>query len=842
MRLGEFRFFCQKVLPLVYDTELSYYEVLCKVVDYLNKTMSVVNELSDEVEDLINPFNELKEYIDNEMAKLRKYIDDELAKYSDEYFDNLIEQKFIEMIDNGSFPIYKFINYLPEYSMSELEDNGMKLVKRLNSSYKWYGCCESNGYLYIISNDRNDKCSIHKIDLSNFNTVKTVDIGNGVFIKTMSYDSANNRIMGVDSENKYLYYFDTNLNITGVLKYNRTTNKYSNIISFDLMGTSYGATIPKDSNDILIYSYNGTGKYCKLIGYKTIDCIGNLEITDCSTNNDLLFILCSLETSNTKYSNSCIIAYSPSQGIFKKIILPKIAKRFNGITAYYVDGNFRGFYLNTVDGEIYRFNCSDNILKKNTPTTMSINDGYEEIFSFSNDEYGYVEDTYTTNIDDIDRELRFPLSFYTPMSDSNTLNLSYDRIKIGTGVIGGEIGDVYMFTNIGTPAVVFAIKGTYYNLKIRYEIGGNGLATFTHYDFRDYANNISLSGNLQHFKSNCIDYLIPYIDVYRTVDNVRIYTIGMFSNKVRYKSNCLYQTLQYKGTPYNTIGCIPFDYPYDDRNVSVTVTANPANLGTTFTVSENPQSVGVTTMSGATTYSVINQTMSDGTNTYDNLLSYSVSGNTVSVSATINNAGTYTGGITVRGTTGNVYDDLYIPITINVIAPTPQSIFSSFPDMLSLKSLYSTENYFTSSANVSLNDTNILRVQETSNSIHGSSSASKYLAVPATGNQFNLVACIEFTPEFLQGKEIIHVYMSGANPGSRAFIIRGDDLTIPNTKQSTGKYYGLYRQGSSGWEAPTGIEGAMDEMPVDSNNKYYIAIAKTGTTFSFHVNTDITFE
>lgn len=36
--LRPFRFWCQKVLPLVYDDSLSYYEVLCKVVDYLNKT------------------------------------------------------------------------------------------------------------------------------------------------------------------------------------------------------------------------------------------------------------------------------------------------------------------------------------------------------------------------------------------------------------------------------------------------------------------------------------------------------------------------------------------------------------------------------------------------------------------------------------------------------------------------------------------------------------------------------------------------------------------------------------------------------------------------------------
>lgn len=837
MRLGEFRFFCQKVLPLVYDTELSYYEVLCKVVDYLNKTMETVNDLSDEFENLRNSFNELKDYVDTEIAKLRKYIDDELAKYNDEYFDNLIEQKFLEMIDRGRFPVYKIINYLPEYNMSELEDNGMKVVKRMNSNYKWYGNCASNGYLYIISNDRNDICRIHKIDLSNGDIVKTVEVGTGVFIKTMSYDSVNNRIMGIDAENKYLYYFDTKLNITGVLKYNRTTNKYSNIITFDLLGSAYGVTIPKGSNDILIYSYNGTGKYCKLIGYKTIDCIGNLEITDCSTNNNLLFILCSLETSNTKYSNTCIIAYSPSQGVFKKIILPKIAKRFNGLSAYYVDGKFRGFYLNTLDGEIYRFNCSDNILKKSTPTTMIINDGYEEIFSFSNDEYGYVEDTQTTNIDDIDRDLRFPLSFYTPMSDSNVLNLSYDRIKIGTAVIGSEIGDVYMYTDIGSPSVIFSIKSIKYSLKIRYEIASNGLATFTHYNFRDYDNNISLSGDLQHFKANCVNYLIPYIDVYRTVDNVRIYTIGMFSNKVRYKSNCLYQTLQYKGTPYNTIGCIPLDYPHDDRNVSITVTANPANLGTTFNISDSPQGVGVTTMSGATTYEVINQVLSDGVNTYDNLLSYSVSGNTVSVSATINTGGVYTGGITVRGTTGLVYDDIFIPITINAIAPTPPSIFSSFPSTLKLKTLYSSSNYFTSSANVNLDGTNTLRVVETATHGYGSTSRTDYMAVPATGSQFDLVACVEFTPEFLQGKESIRVTMSGDNTGARAFIMRGDDLTIPNTKRRGGTYYGMYPDGGSSsiWE-PLG-----DDMPLDSNNKYYIVIGKSSTTLSYLVDTNITF-
>ena len=42
--LQPFRYWCQKVLPLVYDDSLSYYEVLCKVVDYINKLIDDENK------------------------------------------------------------------------------------------------------------------------------------------------------------------------------------------------------------------------------------------------------------------------------------------------------------------------------------------------------------------------------------------------------------------------------------------------------------------------------------------------------------------------------------------------------------------------------------------------------------------------------------------------------------------------------------------------------------------------------------------------------------------------------------------------------------------------------
>lgn len=54
-----FRFWCQKVLPLVYDDSLSYYELLSKVIAYLNNTMENVSELGEayqQLEDFLNHY------------------------------------------------------------------------------------------------------------------------------------------------------------------------------------------------------------------------------------------------------------------------------------------------------------------------------------------------------------------------------------------------------------------------------------------------------------------------------------------------------------------------------------------------------------------------------------------------------------------------------------------------------------------------------------------------------------------------------------------------------------------------------------------------------------------
>lgn len=63
--LKEFRFWSQKVLPLVYDDSLSYYEVLCKVVDYINKMLENEQMLYDLYEPFVNAVSEFNTKFNN---------------------------------------------------------------------------------------------------------------------------------------------------------------------------------------------------------------------------------------------------------------------------------------------------------------------------------------------------------------------------------------------------------------------------------------------------------------------------------------------------------------------------------------------------------------------------------------------------------------------------------------------------------------------------------------------------------------------------------------------------------------------------------------------------------
>lgn len=89
--LKYFRFWCYKVLPLVYDDSLSYYEVLCKVVEYINNLIEQDKVIATELGNLRDDLNIVQEWINN---------------FSTEYAEKIIREYlatmiFVEISDAG---------------------------------------------------------------------------------------------------------------------------------------------------------------------------------------------------------------------------------------------------------------------------------------------------------------------------------------------------------------------------------------------------------------------------------------------------------------------------------------------------------------------------------------------------------------------------------------------------------------------------------------------------------------------------------------------------------------------------------------------------------------------
>lgn len=60
-----FRYFCQKVLPAVYDDSLSYYELLCKLTDKVNEIITGDQSQVGAIEELQSLYEDLRSYIEN---------------------------------------------------------------------------------------------------------------------------------------------------------------------------------------------------------------------------------------------------------------------------------------------------------------------------------------------------------------------------------------------------------------------------------------------------------------------------------------------------------------------------------------------------------------------------------------------------------------------------------------------------------------------------------------------------------------------------------------------------------------------------------------------------------
>lgn len=183
--LKPFRYWCQKVLPLVYDDSLSYYEMLCKVVDYLNKTMEDVETLEGDVTNLHKAYVQLQNYVNNYFSSLD--VQEEINKKLDEMAK---DGTLASALSNYALRIYDNVNDMRSGN-NHLGDK----VATIN-----YYDNDKGGAFYLITNETPD-------DILN------IKLNNGLCASLMwdGYNLKLGNVGGIDNLNKLTFSNPINL-------------------------------------------------------------------------------------------------------------------------------------------------------------------------------------------------------------------------------------------------------------------------------------------------------------------------------------------------------------------------------------------------------------------------------------------------------------------------------------------------------------------------------------------------------------------------------------------------------------------------------------------------------
>ena len=216
---------------------LTNYELLCKVVDYLNQTIDNVDVLNDEIEEYINKFNELKSYVDN-------------------YFDNLdvqeeINNKLDEMATDGSLTnlIKAYVDPIYEAYEDEINEDVTNFKSDINQEINTFES-SINTQVININNKVNSA-----VDTTPIPVASTSDMTDTTKIYVNTTDG------------KWYYYNGSNWTIGG---------------TYQSTGLVTDKTLSKNNEPADGYS---TGDYLKLFN----DNLFNNEIKEYKLRNDSTF-------------------------------------------------------------------------------------------------------------------------------------------------------------------------------------------------------------------------------------------------------------------------------------------------------------------------------------------------------------------------------------------------------------------------------------------------------------------------------------------------------------------------------------------------------------------------
>ena len=262
--MEKFRFWCQKVLPLVYDDSLSYYELLCKVVKYINDIIENMGEISKELEELVSQFNELKNYLDTHLEDavsvvLEKWLD---SGKIEQLLNNILAQAV--KFNSSKYSVYVHTQKIIDTKITDIAQ----------------GFCTDGTYFYMLHHT--DDTSPLKL----LKMTKTGELVNDVILK-YSGDITVTDIHGnsLCYYNGFLYAAFAGSNTHNILKINAetflcekltTTLNVSSFGIFEVDGYPFAANVVSKSQGLVI-SYIKDGNLIPFTRYVQMNTVPNLK-------------------------------------------------------------------------------------------------------------------------------------------------------------------------------------------------------------------------------------------------------------------------------------------------------------------------------------------------------------------------------------------------------------------------------------------------------------------------------------------------------------------------------------------------------------------------------------
>lgn len=122
------RFWCQKVLPAVYDQSLSYYEVLCKLAAFLNKMLEELEKMQDNIDALHKAYKDLQAWVNAEIARFEAHME--------QHFDDLTKElwnKFEQYKNDTNTTLQQWFNNYATNTTNNLNKKFEDFVTNANT-------------------------------------------------------------------------------------------------------------------------------------------------------------------------------------------------------------------------------------------------------------------------------------------------------------------------------------------------------------------------------------------------------------------------------------------------------------------------------------------------------------------------------------------------------------------------------------------------------------------------------------------------------------------------------------------------------------------------------------